>query len=972
MHGSEDLVERILVSVLSLDLKDRAGYLDRACGDKPELRSKVEQLLEEHDHAGSFLMHPLLPALHRKATNQEAPRTAAKMDGAAGHEGRGEDCELQTTQFKTGELIYEGRFEVMRYIAQGGMGEVYEVKDLQLNDVRVAMKTIRSRHAADPLMRERFRREVLVARKISHPHVCPIYDLFTWERPAGQLLFLTMKLLEGETLAQRLARSGPLPLSEIAIITSQVGSGLASAHAEGVLHRDIKAPNIMLTGTGSGVHACITDFGLARPAEQDSTALTVEGVLGTPGYLAPELYYGAVPSQASDVFAFGVVVYQMFTGCIPRNPITDPKVLRKMHEAGVPAPWRQLIEGCMQPIPGARCNDIASVLRMLPAVALDSVPRTAPIPVASSARLLSRRRILTLAGVTLVASGTGALARWERIKLWFEPLPKKRFVALMAWPNDESSNAVEVILSSIESRLARLESGVRNLLIITAKDVPGANERTTAPAACVKELGANLVLAAALHFAASTVTLTLQVLDASTQRVLRRSEIRGKPQTISALTDAAPISALRLLDLPEKDPQLSDEEELNSLPAYAFHTFSEAEHFASELTEASLNESILKYEQVVHDQKRFALGHARLAIAYARLFHLTGEKALLDMVGKNADRARILNPHSVTALFGQALAQLYAGHNDAALTILSDALKSDPNNSEFMFYRALAYRNIGGDKNLNNAAAIYKHIIDDVRPNYWPAYNEWGFVLAQLKKYDDAATQFERAAAVAPNVALPLANLATMYFEKDDNGDPKQKLENKTNAIAACQRSLVRGSNDQANIILGSYAWLDRDYTTALAYYQEAAKDDPHNDTAWCNIADCYVKLNRPALAQQNYTRAAQTLSAFLAANPSKGTEWATLAVYHAKVNEFIKAQTDIDNASLHNATDVDSQFRISMALAAMHRKEEALPILLQCIDRGLSTADVELAPDLESLRRDPRYIAHIAQLRRSRNGTVS
>ena len=964
MHDSENQAESIFANAWSLDQKDRAAYLDEVCRGAPELRRQVEELLAEDERAGNFLMKPLLPAWHGNASERIG-------EGAPGSPADGGSGAPNAPQFQAGDLVY-ARFAVVRYIARGGMGEVYEVEDLQLKGARVALKTILSHFAADPLMHDRFKREVLVAREILHPNVCPIYDLFVWDRPEGRLLFLTMKLLMGETLMARLARDGRLPLEEIAAITRQVGSGLAAAHAAGMLHRDIKAANIMLSGVGPNVYACIMDFGLARPIEEESTALTAHGVPGTPGYVAPELFFGGLPSQSSDVFAFGVVVYQMFAGRLPKNAITQPQTRKELQEADAPAPWRRMVENCLLPTPATRCNDIVSALHMVPGLAPESNPRSGPAALGAHAPLFPRRRVMTLAGAVAAASAFGAWVEWETIRLWFEPIPKKRFVALLAWPDSESSSVVQVILSSIETRLARIEVIDRNLLIIAPRDIQGAAEKATSPAACVKELGANLVLAASIHSSQAVATLTLQVLDAATQRVLRRIEIKSEARKISSVVDAALAAALRLLNLPEKDTGLTDEEELKGLPSDVFAAFSEAEQLANQLTEASLNSSILKFEQVLHDQPHFALGYARLALAYARLLHLTDNPALLDLAAGNVRLAQRYNPHSLTALFGHALALLYSGHPDEALKIIDEALRLDPDNPEFLFYRALAYRNLGGETNLEKAADIYLHIVDDVRPNYWPAYNEYGFVLARQKKYDEAVKQFEKAGAVAPNVGIPLANLATMYLQKDDHGDPKQKQANKAKAIEACQLSLTRGSNDQANLILGDYAFLDRDYRKALAYYRQAARDDPHNHMTWRNIADCYAVLGNQALVQENYGRAADTLRSFLAVNPSQGTEWAALAFYDAKIHDLKKAQVDLDNAGLHHATDVDSQFMISQALVLMNRKDEALTILLNCIDKGLSLVDVDLALDLASLRKDPRYIAHIAQLRRSKNGTSS
>ena len=211
--------------------------------------------------------------------------------------------------------VLNDRFVIVRFIAKGGMGEVYEAEDRLLHGPHIALKTIRPESADDPGLQHRFEQEVLSAREVVHPNLCPIYGIERCGKPAPGFLFLTMKLLPGETLAARLQRSGPVQKEEGLAIVRQMADGLAAIEAAGIVHRDIKPNNVMLDGAGSEVRLWITDFGLAHALEAE---LTVSGsrrlVAGTPGYLAPELLHGHPPSQASDLFAFGVVLHQVFTG----------------------------------------------------------------------------------------------------------------------------------------------------------------------------------------------------------------------------------------------------------------------------------------------------------------------------------------------------------------------------------------------------------------------------------------------------------------------------------------------------------------------------------------------------------------------------------------------------------------------------------------------------------------------------------
>ena len=206
MEDLQEVAEQIFVNALGLDPSEREAYLQSACQSSPEVRERVEKLLKEDDLAGSFLNRPLFD--HPPAAGDDV--TARNSHSPRGH---GADTHPYTPRFIRGDVICD-RFEVIRFIAKGGMGEVYEVEDRQLRGVHVALKTVLSQYAADPLMQERFEREVLSAREVVHPNICPIYDIFHWKRAEGRLTFLTMKLLAGETLSARLARAGPIPEPE--------------------------------------------------------------------------------------------------------------------------------------------------------------------------------------------------------------------------------------------------------------------------------------------------------------------------------------------------------------------------------------------------------------------------------------------------------------------------------------------------------------------------------------------------------------------------------------------------------------------------------------------------------------------------------------------------------------------------------------------------------------------------------------
>jgi eukaryotic-like serine/threonine-protein kinase len=361
MTTQPELVEQLFEAALALAPGERGAFLDQACSPDPELRRTVEELLAEDANAGSFLEHSPLEFLdqgeiHPRPTDNTGPLDVNEIASAQAG-GR-----LAPNQ------ILIDRFVIVRFIAKGGMGEVYEAADCLLQGAQVAVKTILPQIANDPDLQQRFESEVLLARQVNHSNLCPIYDIFHCHQPPPSFLFLTMKLLPGETLAARLRKTGSMTITEGLAILKQMAAGLAAIHAAGIVHRDIKPNNIMLDGHGSDVRLCITDFGLARAYSAEASISDSQVAAGTPDYMAPELRQGLEPSQASDLFAFGVVLHQIFTGQKPL-PTADKSsvvVSARLNTSRMPSFCAQLITECLDRDPQRRCQAFVRALGLPP------------------------------------------------------------------------------------------------------------------------------------------------------------------------------------------------------------------------------------------------------------------------------------------------------------------------------------------------------------------------------------------------------------------------------------------------------------------------------------------------------------------------------------------------------------------------------------------------------------------------------
>jgi eukaryotic-like serine/threonine-protein kinase len=289
---------------------------------------------------------------------------------------------LANSGFSKGQIL-ASRFRILRFVARGGMGEVYEAEDLELNE-RVALKTVRFEMADNERTIERFKREIQLGRKVTHPNVCRTFDVFRHveqdaEGVSRETLIVSMELLRGTTLSQRIALESRLTTDKALPIVEQIAAGLQAAHDVGVIHRDFKSANVILVsaeGSPEGVRAVVTDFGLAHAVTGDMASLTGSlDVVGTPAYMAPEQLEGKEITPATDTYALGIVMYEMLTGKVPfAGGTVISTAMRRLNEPA-PSPrelvgdldprWESVVLRCLERVPEQRYACAADVAKAL-------------------------------------------------------------------------------------------------------------------------------------------------------------------------------------------------------------------------------------------------------------------------------------------------------------------------------------------------------------------------------------------------------------------------------------------------------------------------------------------------------------------------------------------------------------------------------------------------------------------------------
>ncbi|MFV1981187.1 MAG: protein kinase, partial [Rhodothermia bacterium] len=310
--------------------EEQVEFLDQACGNDADLRSNVESLLQEYDTNEGFLETPYL------GSPENPPATQAESDETDMNQDSDSDevpLDFLTVSNQPGSLGRLGIYEVLEVLGRGGMGVVLKAQDTKLNRI-VAVKVLAPEYSAHVTARQRFLREAQAAAAITHSHVVTIYAV----DEEHEIPYLAMECIDGKTLQQKIESQGTLDLLEILRIGSQIALGLAAAHAQGLVHRDVNPANILLE---NGIErAMITDFGLARAI--DDVAITKAGeVIGTPLFMSPEQARGDKLDHRSDLFSLGSILYSMCTGRAAFRAESSIATLRRVCD-DAPRPIREV------------------------------------------------------------------------------------------------------------------------------------------------------------------------------------------------------------------------------------------------------------------------------------------------------------------------------------------------------------------------------------------------------------------------------------------------------------------------------------------------------------------------------------------------------------------------------------------------------------------------------------------------------
>jgi serine/threonine protein kinase/tetratricopeptide (TPR) repeat protein len=846
----DDRLMSLVDSALAQPSEERESYLCRECAGDSQLFEQARDYVQWEERMSGFLLEPFC------------------------------SLELFDPALEPGELL-EGRFRIVREVGEGGMAIVYEAVDEKLGK-RIAIK------CAKAGFRTRLTPEVRHATEISHPNVCKIFEIHTAETDRGEIDFITMELLDGPTLAERL-RQGPLPPIDATAIANQLCLGLAEAHRNHVIHGDLKSNNIILTHTPDGVRAVITDFGLARRSASQQPTVQSGELGGAPDYMAPELLTGEKQSVSSDIYALGVILHEM---AVRRRPFGAEATWQERLE-GRPAPlkhaWHRVVARCLEPDPARRwasVSEIASALRPSKARLWWSLAAAAGIVAA------------VLAGIEYA----NLTAPQDTVRL-----------AMLPFQTDLGSSSLSNgLLEDTAERLSRVKRGRTRLTMIPLSDA--VQNKVDHPERAAKVLGATHTLTGTMRTQNGRALVHAVLTDARSNIRLKDWQADYRPDELGNL----PVALAGVVTSTLRLPPLATTATVSPAAYVEFAT-----GVALMQRDTGVDAALPLLERAVQEDPGSPLTHAKLAEAQILKFRLTRDAAWQPKAMASVAQAQRLNPDLVAVLLVSGLINRYTGLYDKAENDLRRALELEPGNGN-------AWRRLGqvykDNNQLEEARAAFQEAIK-AQPGYFKNHQDLCSIYANQANYDAAIRECQRMVQLAPDLWESHFALSLPYLNSGNY------VEGEAEARAA-----VRLQDTSARALHG-LAWalqIQDKNLEAILYFRRAIEIGPASDLLYLNLGTSLRRAHLLSDAEEAYRKGLALAEAELAANPKDGAVRSNLAYLSARLDQRSRAESEAAQARQLASGSVNVAWMLVLTYETLGDRDPALRLVQDLPDDTL------------------------------------
>jgi len=843
-------------------------------------------------------------------------------------------------------------YRILERLGEGGMGVVYRAYDEQLHR-DVALKVLPVDLLRDQTARARLRREAQTAAALNHPNVCAVYEV----AEADGVLYIAMEFVRGRTL--RVIASDGLPIDIWFKYATQISEALANAHSLGILHRDIKTSNVMISSDG---RAKVVDFGLAKhlhESDLDMTRsnITVDkpgGFIGTLPYAAPEILQGKSPDSRSDVWSLGVLMFEMLTGALPfkgRTPYeitsailhTEPEPIPSSAPRGVKA----VIHRCLRKVPNERFQQAGEVQAALEVAVPNLDPGTQDERTDHKGHIPGNKKLMiTVGGIVIIAVTVFVF----RIVL-FRTTTQSRQGQLAVLPMNMSGTDPAMaafgrgLVETLTARLTQLTEK-HAIQVIPMSAIQAKNIATVEQAH--KEFGAGLGLELNLQRSGDQIRINFNLIDANSMLQLGAGTVTGKTTDAFNVEDKVCEGVANVLEIQlqpaERRALLTNKTSQPS--AYDYYVQGRG-YLQSFNRPESFESAIAVFNHALDLDQKYGPAFAGLGQAYLKEYGLTKDEKWIVRANYACQRAKELNGNAPEGHICLGLVLTDTGEYEQALEQFQEAIQLDPSDEYPYIGLATAYKKLGMTQ---EAEATYKRAIQ-LRPSYPLAYNRLGeFQMAQ-GQYQDAAEMFKQVIALAPDNFAGYSNLGNAYLLQTRYSE----------AVPMLERSITIRKTAETLSNLGTAYFQLRRFPDAAKIYEEAVQLDERNYEVWGNLGDAYywspgLRPKAPAA----YEKASSLALVLLGVDPRDVNALGYVAEYKAMLGRRREAMTFLDRCLRLNPQDPNLLFNAALIYNQFGDEEATLTWLQKAIAAGLPKSSLLDSPNFDSLHGNSRFL-HLA-----------
>ena len=826
-------------------------------------------------------------------------------------------------------------YDITQKVGEGGMGIVYLAYDTKLKR-NVALKFLPPHVARNQAERIRFEQEAQSVARLNHPNVTQIFAI----EETDDDLFIVMEYVEGTELKDGIEED-KLSLEEKVHIARQIASGLRAAHEKQIVHRDIKSKNIMISEAGT---VKVMDFGLARM--QGSEHITNPGTtVGTTSYMSPEQLHGEEATIQSDIWSYGVVLYELFTGRLPFQGAYEPAIMYAIVEEDplpmgeVPDNIQYVIQRCLEKEPADRYREMDDILQDISEGESKSGTMRSPFSPAWSS-IPSPRRYRLTAALLIVLVLAGYLF-WPPGKAESSAIPDKKFLAVLPIENVAESPELDPICIGLAEafsfRLSEIEKYEDSYWVAPASELRKENINSVTQAN--KLFGVNLAVSSTLQQMSDSTQLMLELVDAEKMRVISTRKIMVPSDNLRLLEKRAIPALLAMLNI-SISPTIEEtinEGETSKPKAYEVYLKGIASLNAINRPD-HLERAIGLFKEATALDPSFALAHAGLGESYWKKYLDTQTIALVDSAENALNTAYDLNQD--LAIIQTLLGNLKAGtgKQEEAITHYNRAIEIDPKYSAA--YRGLA--SVYDSRNESKKALTTYKLAIQLKPDYWEGYKDLAIHYLRQANYSMAIQQFREVLELVPNNSIAYSNLGAAYLYDGQNNLARQMFEKSM----ALEKNPITANN------LAYLYFSEGLYNEAASMYELAVDAYSDRYVLWGNLASAYELAGENEKSLRAYLNAIEKAKMQLEINPNDPEVLADLGAYYSDINDRENALDYLERAITLTPSDVRIRRRAVSTYEQLGMREQAL----KWVDSTM-VIYVETQPELEDLSRDPAFL---------------